>query len=70
MSNLQTIRKAAALSQSALAEKSGVSVRMIQFYEQGVKDINKAQAITLLNIARVLNVSIEDIMETESADNE
>lgn len=70
MSNLQTIRKAAALSQSALAEKSGVSVRMIQFYEQGVKDINKAQAITLLNIARVLNVSIEDIMEKVSADNE
>jgi transcriptional regulator with XRE-family HTH domain len=70
VSKLQTIRKAAALSQSALAEKSGVSVRMIQFYEQGVKDINKAQAITLLNIARVLNVSIEDIMEKVSADNE
>lgn len=63
MSNLQNIRKAAALSQSALAEKSGVSVRMIQFYEQGAKDINKAQAITLLNIARALNVTIEDIME-------
>ena len=65
MSNLQQIRKAAGLSQSAVADMAGVSLRMIQFYEQGVKDINKAQGITLYKIAGALNVSIEDILEIE-----
>lgn len=63
MSNLKRIRADAGLSQTDLANRSGVGVRMIQHYEQGVKDINKAQAITLYQLARVLNCQIENLIE-------
>ena len=63
MSNLKMIREAVGLSQSKLADKSGVSVRMIQHYEQGVKDINKAQVGTVYKLAKALKVNIEDLIE-------
>lgn len=63
MSKLQNIRKANNLSQSKLAEKSGVNLRMVQNYEQGFKDINKAQAITLYKLAQALDCTIEDLLE-------
>jgi transcriptional regulator with XRE-family HTH domain len=63
MSKLQDIRKANNLSQSKLAEKSGVNLRMVQKYENGEKDINKAQAITLHLLAQALDCSIEDLLE-------
>ena len=53
--NLKRIRRANGFSQKRLAEVSGVSLRMIQLYEQRQNDINKAQASTLLALARVLN---------------
>lgn len=63
MSHLKEMREKAALSQSQLAESSGSSVRMIQYYEQGVRDINKSQGITLYRIAQALNCKIEDLLE-------
>ncbi len=63
MSKLQDIRKANNLSQSKLADKSGVNLRMVQNYEQGFKDINKAQAITLYKLAQALDCTIEDLLE-------
>ena len=63
MSNLKKIRKAVGLSQNKLATLSGVSNRMIQHYEQGVKDINKAQVGTVYKLAKVLKVTMEDIIE-------
>ena len=36
---------------------------MIQQYEQRQKDINKAQADTLLRLSRVLNCGVEDLVE-------
>lgn len=63
MANLKRLRLDNGLSQSKLAEQADVSVRMIQNYEQGAKDINKAQAITLKSIADVLGCSIEDLLE-------
>lgn len=63
MSNLKLIRQSNNLSQTQLAELSGVSVRMIQSYEQGNKDINKAQAITVYKLAEALKVSVEDLIE-------
>lgn len=63
VTRLQTIRKLAGLSQKELAEKSGVSLRMIQQYEQRAKDINKAAAINLFALARVLGCKAEDLME-------
>lgn len=63
MSNLKDIRLKSGLSQSELAYLSEVSSRMIQYYEQGVKDINKAQAISLYKISKVLGCKIEDLLE-------
>ena len=50
------------MSQSELAEKSGVSLRTIQAYEQGYKDINKAQVITVLQLAEALECDVYDII--------
>lgn len=63
MSNLKTIREDKGLSQSQLSELSGVNNRMIQHYEQGVKDINKAQGLTLQALAIALDCKIEDLLE-------
>lgn len=63
MTNLKRIRTAAGLSQSQLAELTGISLRSLQHYEQGSRDINKVQGLTLLTLARALNVTIEDILE-------
>ena len=62
-SNLNRIRTASGMSQSKLAELSGVNIRMIQYYEQGQKDINKAQGDNLYRLASALGVKIEDILE-------
>lgn len=63
VSNLQRIRKASGMTQKQLAEESGTALRMIQLYEQRNQDINKAQAITIRNIARVLGCGTEDLLE-------
>lgn len=60
---LQTIRKAIGLSQKKLSEKSGVTLRMIQQYEQRAKDINKATASNLFALAKALGCKAEDLLE-------
>lgn len=60
---LRMYRDRIGLSQRELSEASGCSLRMIQYYEQKVKDINKAQADTLLCLARVLHCPPEDLLE-------
>lgn len=62
---LQEIRKSAGMSQSQLAEASGVNVRLIQDYEQGHKNINAAKAITLYKLSKALNCEMEDLIENE-----
>lgn len=61
--NLKTLRVLAGLSQSGLAKLADVPLRTIQQYEQRQKDINKAQATTLLHFSRVLNCKMEDLLE-------
>ena len=63
MSKLKDIRTQVGLSQSELAEKSNVSIRMIQQYEQGIRNINKAQAETVYQLSKALSCKIEDIIE-------
>lgn len=60
---LQTIRKAIGLSQKELSDKSGVTLRMVQQYEQRAKDINKATASNLFALARALGCKAEDLLE-------
>ena len=60
---LRTIRKARGLTQRKLSEKSGVSLRAIQQYEQRCKDINHAHGVSLYALARTLGCRIEDLFE-------
>jgi DNA-binding Xre family transcriptional regulator len=60
---LQKRRKDAQLTQKELAGRSGVKLRTIQQYEMRAKNINKAAAETLLQLAQVLYCSIEDLIE-------
>ena len=59
---LQQIRRLNAYSQRMLADRSGVSLRMIQQYEQGAKDIRKASSSGLLALAGALHCDIEDLL--------
>ena len=59
---LKAIREDRGLSQSQLADRSGVSVRMIQYYEQGVKDLSKAAASTVHHLAQALDCRMEDLI--------
>lgn len=61
-SRLKFYREEKGLSQSQLADKSGVSLRLIQAYEQGYKDINKAQVLTVLQLAEALEVDVYAII--------
>lgn len=60
---LARMRKKRGLTQAALAEKSHVSLRSIQLYEQKKNDIGKAQYNNLKDIAEALQCDIEDILE-------
>lgn len=61
--NLKRIRAAYGFTQAELAERSGVSLRSIQMYEQRNKNINKASADTIYSLAKVLSCTMEDLIE-------
>lgn len=63
---LQMLRRMIGYSQKMLAEKSGVSLRMIQQYEQRAKDINRATGTNLVALARALGCRVEDLMEHDT----
>lgn len=62
MSNLKKFREAKGLSQSQLASKSGIGIKVIQSYEQQSRDINKASGATLYKLSVALDVKIEDLL--------
>lgn len=61
--NLKRLRRLAGYTQNLLALQSGVPLRTIQQYEQRQKNINNAQAETVLNLARVLGCASRDLLE-------
>ena len=63
VSRLQTIRKARGFTQQELSQASGVTLRMIQLYEQRKSDINNASASSVLRLAGALGCQIEDVLE-------
>lgn len=65
MKNLKRIRKDRGMSQSQLADASAVSIRMIQYYEQGANDINRAEARNVYKLAKALNCTMEELLEPE-----
>ena len=63
VSALKLIRQKRKLTQEQLALLSGVNVRSIRSYEQGDNEIGKAQAETLQMLAKVLDCTIEELLE-------
>lgn len=61
-SRLKFMRELKGMTQATLSEKSGVSRRSIQSYEQGLKDINKAQVVTVLQLAEALECDVYEII--------
>lgn len=62
-SRLQDIRKARGFTQQQLSDASGVSLRMIQLYEQRQNDICKAQVNTVISLAKALGCDVEDLID-------
>ena len=60
---LKEMRQSKGLSQSQLAEKTGINVRTIQHYEQGSKNFDHARIDTILKTCIALNCKLEDIIE-------
>lgn len=63
---LQKMRLDRGLSQSQLAEKTGINVRTIQHYEQGSKNFDHARIDTIMKCCIALQCKLEDIIEDQS----
>lgn len=63
MNNLKRLRTEKGLTQAQLAESAGTIQRMIQKYESGERDLQKAQVQTVHKMAQALGCSIEDIIK-------
>jgi len=61
--NLQRLRKQSGLTQTQLAELSGVNLRTLQQYETRAKDINMASGKSINNLALALHCNFYDVME-------
>lgn len=61
--NLKRIRAVYGCTQAELAQRSNVSLRSIQMYEQRNKDINKASVDTVYRLAKTLGCTMEDLIE-------
>lgn len=66
MTKLQEVRMSRGLSQSQLAERAGISFRMLQNYEQGAKQIDNARLETILKICIALDCTMEEVIENDS----
>lgn len=62
---LKKMRTSIGMTQAELSDKSGVSLRTIQAYEQGLKDINKAQVLIVIRLAQALGCDIYKIVNME-----
>ena len=59
---LKEIRTQSKISQDELSLLTGIPVRTIRAYEQGKLDLSKAQADTVLLLAKTLNCSVESLI--------
>lgn len=65
VSNLAKIRIFRGYTQAELANRAGVSLRVLQNYEQGANNINGAKLRKLCKIADALGCSVLDILQPE-----
>lgn len=59
---LKLLREKAGLSQSQLAAAADLSVRVLQNYEQGSRNLNGAKLITLLRLCKALGCTLSDLI--------
>ena len=60
--NLEVIRKEQKMTRKQLSLKSGIRVRTIESYEQGLRDIKRGKIETIIKLSNGLNCKIEDII--------
>lgn len=60
---IKKLRKAAGMSQSKLADRAGVSLKIIQALEQGWRDPAKMKLENAIAIANALGIRPEDLIE-------
>ena len=65
MSKLKLLRTEKKLSQRELAEKSGVSLRTLQHYEIGDRDINGARLEVLRKLSDVLEIKFYELLDDD-----
>jgi transcriptional regulator with XRE-family HTH domain len=65
---LSKVRKQRGMSQNQLAKASGISVRTIQHYEQGERDINKASSETIYKLAQALSCDSSELLTIFNVD--
>jgi DNA-binding Xre family transcriptional regulator len=65
---LSALRMAACYSQRQLAEKSGISQRIIQGLESGAEPINQASGAIIQALARALGCRMTDLLEYDSGE--
>ena len=53
------------LKQAELAEKTGLGISTIRAFEQGQRNINKAELTTLLKLCNTLECKLPDILDDE-----
>lgn len=62
---LQEVRLNKGLSQSQLSRLADVKLKTLQYYEQGTRDINKAELRKMVNLCKALGCSLTDILTDE-----
>lgn len=65
MNKLKEIRTQQGLSQSLLSKEANVSLKTLQAYEQGDRDIKKAQAETVYKLSKALNCKIGELIDIQ-----
>ena len=60
---IKTARKQSGMTQQELSDAAGVSLRMVQLYEQRQNDLAKASVSVVLALAHVLGCEPEDLLE-------
>ena len=62
MGKLKEMRTARGLSQSQLANRADIKIRMYQNYEQNVAPFDRAHMDTILRICLALECKMEDVL--------
>lgn len=63
MKKIKKMRQDSGLSQTQFAEKTGLSLRTLQHYEQGAREFDHARIDTILKACIALDCKLEDILE-------